>query len=140
MKKGIKVSHDIKELAEGQDVIFTLKDQNILNDQQNDVNIETDALENPYFNEKKRTEENINLRIKRNQNSLDFNEKKGVLSKYDKEEEKAFFIESKDKEERSLSSELTNIKEKLSILSEKMKKEPKLINLNFEKVLISDLN
>ena len=134
MKKGVKITHDIKEITEGNDIIFTLKDQYILNDLQNDVNLETDALENAYFNEKKRSEENLKLRMKRNQESLDFNEKKGLLSKYDKEEEKEFYIESNDKEEKSSSNELNSIKEKLSMLSEKIRKEPKLINLNFEKV------
>ena len=117
MKKGVKITHDIKEITEGKDIIFTLKDQYILNDLQNDVNLETDALENAYFNEKKRSEENLKLRMKRNQESLDFNEKKGLLSKYDKEEEKEFYIESNDKEEKSSSNELNSIKEKLSMLS-----------------------
>jgi|LauGreDrversion4_2_1035121.scaffolds.fasta_scaffold773440_1 hypothetical protein len=134
MRKGLKVSHDIKELNEGQDLILTLKDQYILNELNNDINPEIDALENPYLIEKKKNEEKTKLRIKRNQETLDFNEKKGILSKYDKEEEKEFFIEDKDTEGNLSRNELNSIKEKLSLLSEKMKKEPKLINLNIEKV------
>ncbi len=134
MKKGLKVSHDIKELNEGQDLILTLKDQYILNELNNDINPEIDALENPYLIEKKKNEGNTKLRIKRNQETLDFNEKKGILSKYDKEEQKEFYIDDKETEGNHSRNELNSIKEKLSLLSEKMKKEPKLINLNTEKV------
>lgn len=134
MKKGLKVSHDIKELNEGQDLILTLKDQYILNELNNDINPEIDALENPYLIEKKKNEEKTKLRIKRNQETLDFNEKKGILSKYDKEEQKEFYIDDKETEGNHSRNELNSIKEKLSLLSEKMKKEPKLINLNTEKV------
>ncbi len=134
MRKGLKVSHDIKELNEGQDLILTLKDQYILNELNNDINPEIDALENPYLIEKKKNEEKTKLRIKRNQETLDFNEKKGILSKYDKEEQKEFYIDDKETEGNHSRNELNSIKEKLSLLSEKMKKEPKLINLNTEKV------
>ena len=139
MKKGLKVSHDIKELNEGQDVVFTLKDQYILNDFNNDLNTEVDALENPYLIQKKKNEENNKIRSKKNQETLDFNEKKGILMKYDKEEEKEFYINNKESGDNSASDELNNIKEKLSLLSEKIKKEPKLINLNVEKVILNKL-
>ena len=62
---------------------------------------------------------------------MDFNEKKGILSKYDKEDEKDFFINQEDIPK----NELNNIKDKLSLMSEKLKIEPKLISLNFEKVI-----
>ena len=83
---GLKVGHDVNDIAVGDDVVLTLKDSNIL-DEENDEH--GDELVNVQLTEQERLQENLNNKKKRPVYKA-FEEDEdgqpvGVLSKYDEE-------------------------------------------------------
>ncbi|KAH6913094.1 SART-1 family-domain-containing protein [Coprinopsis sp. MPI-PUGE-AT-0042] len=85
---GLKVSHDLDDLGEGEDTILTLKDSRILDN-------EEDELQNVEMAEEERRKKNQDLRIKkRDYTGYDDDEftegaqglmKRSILAKYDEE-------------------------------------------------------
>ena len=83
---GIKVSHSESLFKEGKDVILTLKDANVLDN-------EEDVLENVNLTDLERANRNVENKLTKSYNAFDDSEydkfgqfkKKGLLSKYDEE-------------------------------------------------------
>jgi len=157
----IKVKHDFSEVTEGVEYIMTLKDKNVLEGNDDDL----DVLENEILIQNK----NLKLSEKRTmQNEKDQYLKDEILSKYDDEESKikGFVITHENKKARIKNSEINldleldenenpvanenNFsKEELNSIKEKLKglrsfgnaaanREKELVELGFEKKFATD--
>jgi len=62
--KGLKVEHDIKDINEVEQYIMTVKDKNILDDNEDDDEINDDILENQELKEKRMTEFKVSKKKK----------------------------------------------------------------------------
>lgn len=101
LQNKIKVKHDFNEVAEGVEYIMTLKDQNVLETGEDDL----DVLENEILNQNK----NLKLSEKRTlEKEQDQYLKDQILSKYDNDDSniKGFVIAHENKKARIKNSEI----------------------------------
>lgn len=80
---GVKVGHDMTTLLDGDDQILTLKDNTVLDDDE-----EGDELENLHLREQEKLNENLNLKKKRpvyDPNDMDDTGERSILAQYDDE-------------------------------------------------------
>jgi len=84
-RKGLRVGHDIGDFDTNA-TILTLKDASVLEDQ------EEDQLESLKLVEKERTQKNLNRKNKTKSGDTTEQDGKGILSKYDEEEEPKFMV------------------------------------------------
>ncbi len=82
---GLRVGHDIGDFDTNA-TILTLKDASVLEDQ------EEDQLESLKLVEKERTQKNLNRKNKTKSGDTTEQDGKGILSKYDEEEEPKFMV------------------------------------------------
>uniref|UniRef100_A0A7S3PNI2 SART-1 protein n=1 Tax=Aplanochytrium stocchinoi TaxID=215587 RepID=A0A7S3PNI2_9STRA len=95
---GIRISHHLKDLKPGEEVIMTLKDTSVLDEANNDLTGKVDELENVYIAEGERAKKRAKLqeKIQRSKKSYagieeEYDEdgkrmEKGILDKYDLED------------------------------------------------------
>jgi U4/U6.U5 tri-snRNP-associated protein 1 len=135
------IGNDINDISEGVDYVFTLKDKNVLQD---DENFELDEIENVLTKN--------NFKKKENKFFDNFGNKKSILSQYDEEKESSFVIinQQEDKVEednkKGQLEELNNVRQKLKLMKEKNfnydQNNPShnhsSIELNMNKKFISD--
>lgn len=93
---GVKVSHDMSTLLDGDDQILTLKDNTVLDNDE-----EGDELENLHLREQEKLNENLNLKKKRpvyDPNDIDDTGERSILAQYDEEingkKKKAFTLDT----------------------------------------------
>ncbi|CAL8462106.1 g1637 [Coccomyxa elongata] len=85
---GMKVKHNAEELNEGETVILTLADRNILDDK-GDLDDEADELENALVIEQKKREKARRAAVKQKPLFEEDGKQRGMLDKYDEEEDDA---------------------------------------------------
>ncbi|BDA45958.1 probable U4/U6.U5 tri-snRNP-associated protein 1 at N-terminal half [Coccomyxa sp. Obi] len=85
---GMKVKHNAEELNEGETVILTLADRNILDDK-GDLDDEADELENALVIEQKKREKARRAAVKNKPLFEEDGKQRGMLDKYDEEEDDA---------------------------------------------------
>ena len=88
---GMKVTHDLKEIEAGDNVILTLKDQAILDE--NYEENEEDALENVHLTEQQRLAEIKRLKQKKTKYDVyDMDKKQDILPQYDEDDGGPAFV------------------------------------------------
>jgi U4/U6.U5 tri-snRNP-associated protein 1 len=146
------IHHQKEKINEGVDYIFTIRDKNVLDDSEGEL----DVLENQILKESKKSQ--------KKKENLENEEKNDILSKYDEEKEDGFTIRISGEKEKILEydqtiletednfEELNRIKEKFKLLKtkkpdvsensfiNKFKKvnQKKEIQLKFEKKFTAD--
>ncbi|KAL3145439.1 hypothetical protein ABBQ38_001683 [Trebouxia sp. C0009 RCD-2024] len=90
--KGLKVKHSANELLEGETMILTLADKNILDDKGELDDEEQDELENVLAAEQKKRSKARKESQKAPSRFEEEKEKRGLLDKYDEEEEEAAML------------------------------------------------
>jgi len=129
------IQHEKEQINEGVDYIFTIRDKNVLDDSE----AELDVLENQILKETKKNQ--------KKKENLELEEKNDILSKYDEEKEDGFTIriigekeKTTDNNEESLENEdnveeLNRIKEKFKLLKKKKPEVSETSYINkFDKV------
>jgi hypothetical protein len=116
-----KVGLDVKDLDEGVDYIMTVRDRNVLDDEDELV-----ELENSLLKQTRRDKVNIILIQKDESNPF---EKKEILPQYSEKKEESFIFGDEEKE-----TDISKIKEKLRHLKDKSR----LVELNYTKTLVND--
>eukprot|EP00126_Sphaerothecum_destruens_P000014 Sdes_comp10019_c0_seq1m1606 len=130
--KGLKVEHDFEEIGEGDTLILTLKDSNILDDAD-------DVLENIAFKEKEKVEKNNLLKKKKTVynpydqeefDSFGMPQKKSILKHYDEEDHKKVFVLGEEKADMDIDLDMkTRVAQEI---------QSKMMTLNSKKILLSD--
>ena len=91
----IKVDHNFNEVTEGIDYIMTIKDQNVLDGNENDI----DILENEILNVNKKMKLSEKLIL---DNEQDKYLKDQILSKYDENKQEGFIIKNSDNSRKGI--------------------------------------
>jgi hypothetical protein len=98
----IKVDHNFNEVVEGVDYIMTIKDQNVLDENDNDI----DILENEVLNIKKKMKLSEKLILDKEQDKY---LKDQILSKYDENKQEGFIIKTSDNSRKGITKAYENI-------------------------------
>lgn len=84
--RGLKVEHDLETFMEGKDVVLTLKDKDVLDEENTDVLVNVNLIDDERYKKnvenKKQKPYNYNAV---DSGEMDVDEPKGVLTKYDEE-------------------------------------------------------
>jgi len=119
--QGLKVGHKVDDIQEGETLILTLKDAQVLDDKGNDLNDEEDILVNDRISAKEKTEKFLELKkgTKKTSNYVktidDGIENKTLLPQYDDEAPKPSFTIGEDIDDKQ---RLEEIRKKLKVLPE----------------------
>lgn len=135
--KNLKVSHNISDFTEGKEIILTLKDSNILTDN-NELNDEEDILENVEMSEADQRELN-KLAAKKGYNvyeEIETGDTSDVLKKYDEVNKKqGFRLEGTVTSTLSKEERLAEVRKKLGVLSKnKTPIEPKQMHYSLDNI------
>ena len=96
LESKIKVDHNLDEVTEGVDYIMTIKDQNVLDVNENDI----DTLENEVLNINKNMKLSEKLILDKEQDQY---LKDQILSKYDENKQEGFIIKNSDNARKGFS-------------------------------------
>ena len=91
----IKVDHNFNEVSEGVDYIMTIKDQNVLDEDDNEI----DILENEILNTNKNMKLSEKLILDKEQDKY---LKDQILSKYDENKQEGFIIKNSDNSRKGI--------------------------------------
>ena len=149
-KNKYKVAHDINEINEGVDIVFTIKDKGILEGDENDG---MDILENVNLKQNKFYKKNVQkkMNLSGTENSFGY-EKKDMLDKYDIEHDEMFYIgnnnqanedydmneDNQAENDINAESEINNIKARLTKLKGGNESKGIKVALNADKKFASD--
>jgi hypothetical protein len=98
----IKVDHNFNEVVEGVDYIMTIKDQNVLDENDNDI----DILENDVLNVNKKMKLSEKLILDKEQDKY---LKDQILSKYDENKQEGFIIKTSDNSRKGITKAYENM-------------------------------